>query len=164
MNERVSSSSTQTAAIHKPSNGAYSASVDGILRRVRGERSSIEPALVRVAFHVTVLCAGLVFWVSHYPAMADLPQHAAQVVALRELLEGSSAWADVLRINLFTPYLIGYALALPLSYVLSIADVLKLLLSLAFYGFVGAHVLLRRHFSADPRLDWLSIPGFFGFA
>lgn len=121
-------------------------------------------SFIRAAFHLTVLCAGLVFWISHYPAMADLPQHAAQVTALRELLSGSSSWADVLRINLFTPYLIGYAFALPLSYVLPIPDVLKLLLSFSFYSFVGAHLLLRRHFSADPRLDWLAIPGFFGFA
>lgn len=164
MHERVSPIKNRTAASRTAGNVADSKFIERLFRQAVAERILGWSGLIRMGFHVTVICAGLVFWASHYPAMADLPQHAAQVVALRELLEGSSAWGDVLRINLFTPYLIGYALALPLSYVLPISDVLKLLLSLAFYGFVGAHVLLRRHFSADPRLDWLSIPGFFGFA
>jgi hypothetical protein len=41
---------------------------------------------------------------------------------------------------------------------------LKLVLTLAFYGFVATYVILRKRFGADERLDWLCLPGFFGFA
>jgi hypothetical protein len=119
---------------------------------------------VRAAFAGTVIGAGLIFWVARYPPMADLPQHAGQLAALRDLLAGTSPWESLLRVNPFTPYLIGYVLALPLSYVLPIAEALKLLLSLSFYAFMASYIVLRRHFGADARLDWLAIPGFFGFA
>jgi hypothetical protein len=111
-----------------------------------------------------VLYAGAMAWLAPHPPMADLPQHAGQIVLLRDLLLGQSAWESLLRINYFTPYLIGYGLALPLTFVMPIAAALKLLLMLAFYAFVFCCMLLRRHFRADERLDWLFIPGFFGFA
>lgn len=96
--------------------------------------------------------------------MIDLPQHAAQVALLRDLLLGQSPWGDLFRINLFTPYLLGYALALPLSFVMPVAAALKLLLSVAYVAYVFMCVHLRRQFGADPRLDWLCLLGFFGFA
>jgi len=96
--------------------------------------------------------------------MVDLPQHAGQIALLRDMLLGQSPWADQFRINLFTPYLLGYGLALPLSLVIPIATVLKILLSLAYLAFVFVCFKLRQHFDVDERLDWLAIPGFFGFA
>ena len=36
----------------------------------------------------------------------------------------------------------------------------KVLLSLAYAGFVFMCVVLRRHFGSDARLDWLFLPGF----
>jgi hypothetical protein len=53
---------------------------------------------------------------------------------------------------------------LPFSLVLPVATALKVLLSLAYAGFVFMCVVLRRHFGSDARLDWLFLPGFFGFA
>lgn len=118
----------------------------------------------RAAFHATVLYAGLLFWIAARPPMADLPQHAGQIALLIDLLDGMSPWEPLLRVNPLTPYLIGYALAVPLALVMPVAAALKLLLSLAFYAFVAACVALRRHFGGDPRLDWVFIPSFFGFA
>lgn len=111
-----------------------------------------------------VLFAGLLFWLASHPPMADLPQHAGQIALLRDMLTGESAWEPLLRINLFTPYLIGYGLALPLSLLMPVAAALKVLLTLSFYAYFASCIMLRRQFGADPRLDWLFIPGFFGFA
>jgi hypothetical protein len=41
---------------------------------------------------------------------------------------------------------------------------LKLTLAVSFYAFVAACVVLRRQLRGDPRLDWLFVPWFFGFA
>jgi len=118
----------------------------------------------RVLFIAAVAWGAALFWMAPYPPMIDLPQHAGQVVVLHDLLLGRSPWADLVRINLLTPYLIGYGLTLALSFVMPVVVALKLLLSAAFCGFVAGCVLLRRSFGGDPRLDWLFIPGFFGMA
>jgi hypothetical protein len=96
--------------------------------------------------------------------MIDLPQHAAQVALLRDLLLGQSAFDELLRINLLTPYLIAYGLALPLALVMPAAAALKVVLMLAYYAYVALCVQLRRATGGDARLDWLAVPGFFGFA
>ncbi|UIF86863.1 hypothetical protein [Cupriavidus sp. UYPR2.512] len=118
----------------------------------------------RALFVGVVMYAGLMIWLAPHPPMIDLPQHAGQVAALHDLLTGESPWEDVFSINLFTPYLAGYGLALLLSFVMPVAAALKLLITIAFYAFVFLCVCLRRQFGADKRLDWLYVPGFFGFA
>ncbi len=120
--------------------------------------------LGRAAFLLTVVLAGSIVWVAPRPPMGDLPEHAAQVALLRDMALGRCAWADLVRINCFTPYLTGYALAFALSLVLPVIAALKAALSIAYYAFVWACLALRKSFSGDPRLDWLFVPGFFGFA
>jgi hypothetical protein len=118
----------------------------------------------RALFMLTVVLGGAIFWLAPHPPMIDLPQHAGQVAALRDLVLGKSPWTELVRLNFFTPYLIGYGLALPLSLVMPIAAALKLLLTLGYWAFVAAGVLLRKRFKADERLDWLIVPAYFGFA
>lgn len=118
----------------------------------------------RTLFFVTIVAGGAVFWLAPHPPMSDLPQHAAQVATLHDLLLGQSPWEQLLRINLFTPYLLAYGLATALSFLMPVEAALKLVLTLSFYGFVATYVALRRRFRADERLDWLCVPGFFGFA
>jgi len=120
--------------------------------------------LPRALLIVTVLYGAVLFWIAPRPPLVDLPQHAAQVMLLRDLLEHTSRWGSVVRINAFTPYLIGYGLALPLTYVMPISAAIKLVLMLAYFGFVGSCIGFRRHLNGDPRLDVLFVPGFFGFA
>lgn len=117
----------------------------------------------RLAFLATALYAGAMIWLVPHPPMVDLPQHAGQVALLRDLLLGHSPWQSIVRINYLTPYLIGYGLALPLSFFMPIAAAFKLLLTLSYLAFVYCCCLLRKQLSADDRLDWLFIPGFFGF-
>ena len=120
--------------------------------------------ITSAAFLATVLYAGAMIWLAPHPPMIDLPQHAGQVALLHDLLLHRSPWQSIVRINYFTPYLIGYGLALPLSFVMPIAAAFKLLLTLSYLAFVFFCRLLRKQLSPDDRLDWLFIPGFFGFA
>ncbi len=119
---------------------------------------------VRLLFIISALWGALIFWIAPHPPMVDLPQHAGQVVLLKQILLGDSPWAEQLRINLFTPYIIGYGLALPLSFLMPVAAALKLLLSAAYIAFVCMCIALRRQFGGDARLDWLFLLSFFGFA
>lgn len=115
-------------------------------------------------FHVVAILASLVFWMAPYPPMVDIPQHAGQVTLLLDLLRHQSPWQHEFALNLFTPYLVGYGLWALLAVFLPLLVSLKLLLTLSYlaYVYIGRH--LRQHFQADDRLDWLLLPGFFGYA
>ena len=105
-----------------------------------------------------------VIWAPARPPMVDLPQHAAQIGLLRDLALGRSPWAHELRINLFTPYLIGYGLALPLALVMPVVAAIKVVLTLAFAAFVALCLAIRRELSASAKLDAYFFVSFFGFA
>ncbi|MBS0537907.1 MAG: hypothetical protein JSR47_04080 [Proteobacteria bacterium] len=123
-----------------------------------------DKSLERAALFVTALLAGGLFWLSPRLPMTDLPQLAGQVAIGHDLMLGASKWQSLLYFNYFTPYLLGYAVALVFSFLLPVSIALKLVLTLAYYGFVAACVGLRRHLGGDRRLDWLFVPGYFGFA
>lgn len=113
----------------------------------------------RFVFWTIVAVAGMLPWLAPRPPMVDLPQHAAQIVSAVDLIRG-----HVLSIEVLTPYLVGYGLAALLSLVVPVIAALKLLLTASFYACVLTSVRLRLTFGGDPRLDWLFIPGFFGYA
>ena len=123
-----------------------------------------QPWPVRLAFLLTVAWGAAFIWLAPHPPMIDLAQHAGQLALLKQMLAGGSPWTPLFQINPVTPYFIGFALTLPLTYVLPVAAAMKLVLSLAYVAFVGMCVVLRRHFGADARLDWLFVCSFFGFA
>ena len=118
----------------------------------------------RAAFAATVLLAGATFWLVPRLPMSDLPQHAAQVALWHDLLTGASKWQPLLYLNYFTPYLVGEGAALALSFVLPVSAALKAVLFLAYLGFVASCMALRVRFGGDRRLDWLFVPGYFGYA
>lgn len=112
---------------------------------------------------VASLCAAT-FWLAPRLPMVDLPQHAGQVALWRDLILGVSPFAGDLWINLFTPYLLGYGLALPFAFVLDPADALRIVLAASFLAFAAAARRLRADLDADARVDWLFLFGFFGVA
>lgn len=118
----------------------------------------------RALLYFFVLFTVLVVWVPRYPPLIDLPQHAAQVSLLLDLLRGESAWGDNVQLNFFTPYLVGYGLLALMAQFLPIAAAVKMVLSLAIVGFFWAASSLRKHLNAPPVLDWLVLCSFFGFA
>ena len=105
-----------------------------------------------------------VIWLPERPPMVDFPQHAGQIALLRDLILGRSPWAREVRINLLTPYLIGYALATPLSFVMPVTAALKLALTAAYAAFGLIGVAIRRELNAARELDAYYFVGFFGAA
>lgn len=104
-----------------------------------------------------------IFWIAPHPPMVDFPQHAAQISLLTDLISGKSLWSAQLQINLLTPYLIGYGLAALLSFVMPVVFAMKLLLSVSYVLFIAVCVAFRKRVDADPRLDWILVPTYFGF-
>lgn len=119
---------------------------------------------VRLAYWACCAWAVATIWLAPHLPQTDLPQHAGQVALMRDLAAGRSAWAPELRINLLTPYLVGYASLYALSQVLPLETAIALLYSVAYVAFVLACIGLRREVGADERLDWLFLPVFFGLA
>lgn len=115
-------------------------------------------------FAIATFWGAALIWLAPRPPLVDLPQHAAQVALLHDLSTGNSPWESLLFVNFFTPYLLGYSLALVLSFFMPIATAFKVLLSLSYLGFVMGCVAVSRRLGADRRLDWLFIPGYFSFA
>jgi hypothetical protein len=116
----------------------------------------------RIAFWIVTVLAAAVIWVPAYPPSIDLPQHAGQVRFLHDWWFSDFAWGRDLELNLFTPYLIGYALGALLALVMPAVAATKLVWSLAAFGTVYTAVRLRRLVGGDPRWDWLLVPGLFG--
>jgi hypothetical protein len=106
----------------------------------------------------------VVIWAPPRPPMVDLPQHAGQIALLRDLALGHSPWAAELRVDLLTPYLIGYGLAFPLALVMPVSAAIKTVLTAAFIGFVAASLAIRRELAASPELDAYFFVPFFGLA
>ena len=116
----------------------------------------------KVIFFALVIFGGSIFWLSPHLPMTDLPQHEGQVSLMHDLWSGQSKWKNLLSFNYFTPYVLGYCLVLPLTFLVSVAASFKIALTLGFFGFVYSCILLRKHFGGDARLDILFIPGYFG--
>ena len=120
------------------------------------------PAAERALFLAVALAGAATFWLAPRLPMVDLPQHVGQVTLWRDLLLGVSPFAGDVRINLFTPYLIGYGFALPLAFAMDAGEALRLVLAASFLAYLAAARGLRRELGGDPRLDWLFLFGFFG--
>ena len=118
----------------------------------------------RRAYMAAVLAAASIFWLAPRLPMTDLPQHVAQIALWHDLLMEQSPWADLFQINILTPYLTVYSLALALSFAVSATTAFKILLTAGFIAYVISCRQLRRDFGADERLDWVFIPSYFGVA
>lgn len=110
-----------------------------------------------------LLCAVPVL-ASYYPAMVDMPQHAAQVSAVRRLLAGSGPFLELYELNWFTPYWLGYGLVLLLAEAVGIVWAFKLVLAAAVCAFPWAAGRFCRRMGCPPSWNWLLLPLPFGFA
>lgn len=118
----------------------------------------------QVLFGMAVVLAVVPLWIPEFPPLVDLPQHAAQVATLHELLGGNLFHTRELEINWFTPYLGGYMLLYLASIVLPIVPATKFVLSLAVVALPVVSGMLLRAVGGDERLKWLAIPGGYSFA
>lgn len=104
------------------------------------------------------------FWLAPRLPLTDLPQHAAQIAAVKEILLGRFQWGDIVEVTWFTPYLLVTLSSAIMNMVLPIHLVLALNLSLAYLMYVGVCILLRQRLEGDPQFDFLFLIGFFGFS
>jgi hypothetical protein len=110
------------------------------------------------------LLATLPVWLSLYPPMSDMPQHAAQVALLRNLHHPDFAYASQYRIHWFTPYLFGYMLVYLLVPLTGIVIAFKSVIALLLIAIPLSTALLLRQLKTDVFWSILTIPGLYGFA
>lgn len=99
-----------------------------------------------------------------YPAMVDLPQHAAQIEAIKGVLTGDWQYANLFQITYLTPYWIGYILALLLSPVVGSVWAVKLVAAAALACLPWCAWQFLRLYRPPAQLRWLLLPLPFGFA
>ena len=116
-----------------------------------------------IVFWLACLLCGLPVWLPHFPPMADLPQHGAQVAILLNLNDPDFSFALLFQRNLFTPYLSGYLLIATVTPLFGIVAASKLVISCALAFFALATRYLLRQTGADPYWAWLSFPVLYGF-
>jgi hypothetical protein len=133
-------------------------------RLVYGLPMNRTDSFFRWLFYFLALSSGAIFWLAKHLPMADLPQHAGQVALAHDLILHHSPWHDEVRLNLFTPYLLGYGVATALSFAMPVEVALKIELTLAYYGYIAALIFMRRRLGGDARLDWFFLIGWFGFS
>jgi hypothetical protein len=114
-------------------------------------------------FLLACLLCGLPIWLPHFPPMADLPQHAAQVALLLNLGKPEFPFSGLFHLNLFTPYLLGYGLIAACTPILGIVAACKLVIWLALAAFAISTRFLLREAGADPYWAWLIFPVLYGF-
>lgn len=97
-------------------------------------------------FSLACLLCGLPVLLSTYPPMVDVPQHAAQIMSLKAMLFGDNwAFSDLFEIKPFTPYWLGYGIAMALSVPFGIVLAVKLLVagSLSLFTWAAARFCIR---------------------
>lgn len=121
---------------------------------VRNERLFVAAVLLSIA----------PLWFGQNLPMVDMPQHAAQITALREIWTGNPSFIQLFQVNWFTPYLLGYMLLYVASMVMPVAVAAQLIVSLSLVAIPLLTGSLLRAAGADERWKWLAIPGAFSFA
>lgn len=99
-----------------------------------------------------------------YPAMVDVPQHAALIGGIKGIIDHSWGFADLFEIQVFTPYLFGYGLILGLSYLVGVVWATKLIIAAAcvLLPLTAAHFLSAAGVASIFRWPLMVMP--FGFA
>ncbi|HEV2574174.1 MAG TPA: hypothetical protein VGU72_20745 [Beijerinckiaceae bacterium] len=120
--------------------------------------------ILKTAFWALVAFGASLIWLAHRPPMVDLPQHAGQITLWLDLLKGASPWESLVRVNMLTPYLIGYTAALPFTALFGPLIAVKIILTISYIGWIFACRALRKETGSDPRLEFLFLYSFFGFA
>lgn len=115
-------------------------------------------------FVAAVLLSIVPLWFGQNLPMVDMPQHAAQIAALREIWAGNATFTQLFDVNWFTPYLLGYMLLYVASMALPVAVAAQLVVSLSLISIPLLTGTLLRAAGADERWKWLAIPCAFGYA
>lgn len=100
-------------------------------------------------------------WLAPHPPLVDLPQHAAQVAMLRDFANPTLHYADVFRLNWFTPYLFGYLLTWLFALVVPVVTALKVVLSLSVIGVGVVGDTMNRALGGRAAWSYCLLPGLY---
>ena len=120
-------------------------------------RVSGTPLLPRKLFWTCAVLATAAIWLPRYPAGIDLPQHANLFQLWVALARGPIEFRNMFRVQPFTPYLLPYAMAYPLTWLFGAIAATKCLLTVAA---IATPIMMSRWLAvvgAERRL------GLFGF-
>jgi len=115
-------------------------------------------------FLLGIALSVLFIWQVEYLPLLDLPQHAAQVTALKELAAGNPLFVNEFEINWFTPYLLGTGAFYVLSLLMPLTTAAKLYCTVAVAGIPLMTWALLKETGADTRWKWLAIPSGLSYA
>lgn len=99
-----------------------------------------------------------------YLPLIDLPQHAAQVATLDDLIKGKSVWQNMVFTNFDVPYLTSYLLWWFFYQFMDISTASKWVMVFIFCLYMFSVRQLRLAYGKDKLLDFLALSCFFGFA
>jgi len=105
------------------------ASPSSLSRRFALLLKELSASPTSVAFVVCGVVALAAVWLHRYPLGVDLPQHANLFRLWADLAHGPFEYRATYHIEFFTPYLLPYAVALPLTKLFGALIATKLLLS-----------------------------------
>lgn len=97
--------------------------------------------------------------------MVDIPQHAAQIVALKSIIFNDPwSFKELFEIRPFTPYWLGYGTAIALNFIFDISTTIKIVVagSQILFVWTAASFCQRMGMPAEWRWTFLILP--FGFA
>jgi len=115
-------------------------------------------------FYLALLLAVIPLWLTHFLPGVDLPGHAAQAAALKEIWHDNPVFTDLFEVKLSTPYLTGTILLAMLSYLVPIGMATKLIMSAVV---VATPIISGRILSlvgGNPGWRYLIIPSTYSFA
>ena len=115
------------------------------------ERSGSPDWLFEACGILAAMAGLVVIWLPEYPPGIDLPGHATQIHLWMNLDE---SLGDLYRINWFTPYLLGYAVARGFAEFVGVVAALKLVLSVGLIAQYAAVRFLLRIVGAER---WLAL-------
>jgi hypothetical protein len=115
-------------------------------------------------FYSALVLAATPIWLYEYMPGVDLPGHAAQIAALKELWSGNPLFTDEFTINLQTPYLVPTTIAAALSLFIPVGVSIRILLTIVVVSTGLLYEALAKAAGADPRWRWLVIPSSYGYA
>jgi hypothetical protein len=110
------------------------------------------------------LLATLPVWLAVYPPMTDLPDHAAQIMLLRNLNDPNFPYSSFFQINWFTPYLLGYLLIYLLTPLAGIVMACKVVIAVSLAALPLSTALVMDETGTDKYWALLVIPAMYGFA
>jgi hypothetical protein len=120
-------------------------------------RARLAAARHELPFGVCAVLALAAIWCHRYPAGIDFPQHAHLFRLWADLSNGPLEYQGLYRVEAFTPYLLAYAIAYPLTLAFGALVATKCLLTLSA---LGTPLMMRQWLSAVGARPELALVGF----